>query len=138
MLLEIRDSLSRTNGTIDRIDAALAQIAAWQKRLGDRAVRDAADSVTSDLRAMRSQLIDVNMKQSQLWPSGLHEKFNALLDSVDGADYAPPQQARDVYAELVGQLDGVVNRLREVEITTLARLNDAIKATGRPPVELDG
>jgi hypothetical protein len=138
LLLQIRDSLSSTNETIDRIDATLAQIAAWQKRLDDPAVRDAAEAVTSDLRAMRCRLIDVNMKQSQLWPSGLHEKFNALLDSVDGADYAPPRQARDVYAELVGHLDGVVDRLREVEATTLVGLNDAIKATGRPPVELAG
>ncbi len=136
MLLEIRDCLARTNETIDRIDAALVQVAAWETRLDDVAVREAADAVTSELRAMRSQLIDVNMKQSQLWPSGLHEKFNALLDSVDGADYAPPQQARDVFAELVGQLDGVVNRLQDVGATTLARLNDTIQATGRPPVEL--
>ncbi len=123
---------------IDRIDAALVQVAAWETRLDDVAVREAADAVTSELQAMRSQLIDVNMKQSQLWPSGLHEKFNALLDSVDGADYAPPQQARDVYAELVGQLDGLDTRLREVNATTLARLNDAIKATSRLPVELVG
>ncbi|MDP9369640.1 MAG: glycosyl hydrolase, partial [Chloroflexota bacterium] len=138
MLLQIRDSLSRTNAMIDRIDAALVQVAAWETRLDDVAVREAADAVTSELQAMRSQLIDVNMKQSQLWPSGLHEKFNALLDSVDGADYAPPQQARDVYAELVGQLDGLDTRLREVNATTLARLNDAIKATSRLPVELVG
>ena len=54
------------------------------------------------------------MKQSQLWPSGLHEKLNAMLDSLDGADSAPPQQARDVFAELTAELDELIGKLRDI------------------------
>ena len=94
-------------------------------------------AVTSELGAIRAKLIDVNMKQAQLWPSGLHEKFNALLDSVDGADYAPPQQARDVYAELCAQLDELIGHLRDVDETRLAKLNETIQAAGPLVVGLE-
>ena len=87
---------------------------------------------------IRAKLIDVNMKQAQLWPSGLHEKFNALLDSVDGADYAPPRQAREAYAELRTQLDELLGQLRDVDKTEVAALNEAIQAAGLPVVGLPG
>jgi hypothetical protein len=77
------------------------------------------------------------MKQAQLWPSGLHEKFNALFDSVDGADYAPPQQARDVYAELSAQLDELIGKLRDVGKTKVAKLNEMIQAVGPLEVGVD-
>ncbi|HMM43291.1 MAG TPA: hypothetical protein PKA95_15470 [Thermomicrobiales bacterium] len=79
-------------------------------------------------------MIDVNIHQSQLWPSGIHEKLGALLDSVDGADYAPPQQAREVFAELNEQLDAARARLEEVEGAEVRALNDAIAAAGLPVV----
>ena len=136
LLLEIRDSLARTNEAINDLDGLLAQVALWEQRTDDRAVQEVAGAVASDLRAIRSELIDVHMKGSQLWPSGLHEKFNALLDSVDGADYAPPRQAREVYAELCGQLDALIGRLRTVDETKVAALNEAIAAAGLPAVGL--
>jgi photosystem II stability/assembly factor-like uncharacterized protein len=130
MLLEVRDSLSRTNETINALDAILAQVGLWAQRTTDPAVAAAAGDVTSALEETRAKLIDVNMNQSQLWPSGLHEKLNALLDSVDGADYAPPQQARDVYAELRAQLDDLIAQLHEADRTMVAKLNETIHASG--------
>jgi hypothetical protein len=100
--------------------------------------RFAADAITSELGAIRAKLIDVNMKQSQLWPSGLHEKFNALLDSVDGADYAPPRQARDVYSALCAQLDEQIRLRRDISTTRMAELNQMIQAAGLIEVEVDG
>jgi photosystem II stability/assembly factor-like uncharacterized protein len=129
LLLDIRDSLSQTNEAINALDAVLAQVALWARRTADPAVGAAAGAVTSDLGAIRAKLIDVNMKQPQLWPSGLHEKFNALLDSIDGADYAPPRQARDVYAELRGQLDELIGRLRTIDETKVSQLGAKVQAT---------
>jgi hypothetical protein len=136
LLLAVRDSLSQANELINQIDGLLTQLAVWRARTDNTAVQDAANAVEDEARAIRGRLIDVNMKQSQLWPSGLHEKFNALLDSVDGTDYAPPQQARAVYAELCDQLDELSSRLRMINETEVAKLNEAIKATGLPLVGL--
>ena len=43
-------------------------------------LRKSLADLDKQLGAIRAKLIDVNMKQAQLWPSGLHEKLNALLD----------------------------------------------------------
>ncbi|HEV2128999.1 MAG TPA: hypothetical protein VGR22_10310, partial [Thermomicrobiales bacterium] len=91
-----------------------------------------AQAVTYDLNGIRAKLIDVRMRGPQLGPSGLHEKFNALLDSVDGADYAPPQQAREVYAELAGQLDEVIGQLKDIVEGKVSELNNAVQAIGLP------
>ncbi len=133
MLRELRDRLTETNRTIDAIGALLEQVAAWQKR-GDDAVRQAAGAAEEALRAILPGLIDVNIHQSQLWPSGIHEKLGALLDSVDGADYAPPRQAREVFGELSAQLDATRARLEEVKSGEVRALNDAIAAAGLPVV----
>jgi hypothetical protein len=137
MLLSIRDSLSRTNKAVNALDVVAAQVALWMERTSDPAVSATAGDITSELSAIRAKLIDVNMKQSQLWPSGLHEKFNALLDSVDGADYAPPQQARDVYEELSAQLDDLIGKLRDIDKTRMATLNDMIQGAGLLEVGVD-
>ena len=137
MLLSIRDSLSRTNKAVNALDVVAAQVALWTERTTDPAVSATAGDITSELSAIRAKLIDVNMKQSQLWPSGLHEKFNALFDSVDGADYAPPQQARDVYAELSAQLDELIGKLRDIDKTRMAKLNEMIQAAGLLEVGVD-
>jgi photosystem II stability/assembly factor-like uncharacterized protein len=137
MLLSIRDSLSRANKAVNALDVVAAQVALWTERTSDPAVSAEAGDITSELGAIRAKLIDVNMKQSQLWPSGLHEKFNALFDSVDGADYAPPQQARDVFAELSAQLDELIGKLRDIDKTRMTKLNEMIEATGLLEVGAD-
>jgi len=129
MLRELRDRLSETNRTINEIDALLDQTAIWQRRTSNETVRQAADSVEEQLREILPTLIDVNIHQAQLWPSGLHEKLNALFNSVDGADYAPPQQARDVFAELSEQLESAKARLAAIRDTEVRALNDAIASS---------
>lgn len=136
MILQVRDLLSRNNETLNSLDDLLAQVAIWDHRTDDQAIRDAAATVTASLREVRPKLIDVNMKQSQLWPSGLHEKLNAMMDALDGSDYAPAQQYRDVFAEHVAELDGIAARLKEIDRTEVAALNQAIQAAGLPAVGL--
>jgi small-conductance mechanosensitive channel len=116
------------------IDGLLAQVGIWKARTDKAPILDAARACETELQNMRSALIDVNMKGSQLWPSGLHEKFNALLDSADGADYAPPQQARDVFDELAHQLKEITERLNQVHNEEIATLNSAIEQAGLPIV----
>jgi hypothetical protein len=137
MLLSIRDSLSRTNEAVNTLDVVVVQVTLWGERTTGPAVSAAVGDITSELNAIRAKLIDVNMKQAQLWPSGLHEKFNALIDSVDGADYAPPQQARDVYAQLSAQLDELMGQLRDVDTTKVAKLNEMIQAADLLKVGVD-
>ncbi|MGH2561557.1 MAG: VPS10 domain-containing protein [Thermomicrobiales bacterium] len=140
LLREILAALTTTNETLNRIDALLAQLATWDRRTAGPAqggpVREAVIALGDELRAIRGELIDVNMRQSQLWPSGLHEKLNALFDSVDSADYAPPQQARAVFGELKSRLDGLMVRFDQVSTTRVQSFNDVAQAAGLGPVGL--
>jgi hypothetical protein len=93
--------------------------------------------VLNDLDELAPRLIDVHMKGAQLWPSGLHEKLNALFDTVDGADYAPPVQTREVFGELNAELQEVIGWLRNLNAEGVAELRRAIEATGLPIVGID-
>ena len=141
-LRDILAALTRTNETINQIDLVRGQLDQWERRTARETstpqVREAALALRDELNAIRPLLIDVNMSQSQLWPSGLHEKFNALFDSVDSADYAPPQQARDVFAELSAQLEAAVSRFHEALRTHGQALDAAVREAGLPVVGLSG
>lgn len=128
-LLDVEAALDRTNRTIDAVDSLRDQLIPWKSRFSDQ---EQIATIETELNALRGLLIDVNIRGSQLWPSGLHEKFNALLDSADGADYAPPQQARDVFAELTSQLNAIANRLDLLSAGAIAELNTAIEQAGLP------
>lgn len=93
-LKTVLGTLGRVNSLINKIDASGAKAA-----------------------AIRGALIDVNYSQAQLWASGLHEKLNALFDTVDSGDFAPARQAREVYAMLAAQLDELDARWKSVNKT---------------------
>jgi hypothetical protein len=136
MILEVRDLLSKNNETLNKIDALLAKVAIWEKLADQENIQKAAAEVAELFGALRPQLIDVNMKQSQLWPSGLHEKLNAMMDALDGSDYAPTRQLRDVFAEHTGQLNLIIAEMESLEKEEVSALNKAIQDAGVPVVGL--
>ncbi|MDQ3696134.1 MAG: glycosyl hydrolase [Chloroflexota bacterium] len=136
-LLDVRDRLSQNNQLLNRVDALRGQIAAWSERTREPAITARLDELSEALDAMRSELIDVHWAGPQLWPTGLHEKLNALLESADGADFAPPRQARDVLAQLGRHLDELHARFDNLNHTRVAALNDAIRAANLPFVGVD-
>ena len=106
MLLSICDRLSRNNATLNKLVALKGQVGSWMTRCDDEDVLSAGAAILADVDALLPSLINTGISESQLYPSGLHEKFNALFESVDSADYAPPRQAREVFEQLSAQLDG--------------------------------
>jgi photosystem II stability/assembly factor-like uncharacterized protein len=131
-LLDILTQLSRCNRAINRIDAVLPRVRDWLGRTSAEAVTSTGGRVVAELETVRGALIDVHMPEAQLWPSGLHEKLNALFSSVDSADYAPPMQAREVLAELTRQLESWLARLGAVESGPLQEMEEAIRRAGLP------
>jgi len=132
-LKEILARIGTVNATTNAIDAVLAQLALLDKR-AKGPVRTAAGRLSAELKAVRGALIDVHYSGAQLWPSGLHEKFNALFDTVDSGDYAPSRQARDVFAVLSAQLDKLLARWHEARTSRLPALNAALAKAKLPAV----
>ena len=136
MLLDIRDRLTQNNELINRLVALKRQVAAWAGRSGDAALQAGAAGISAEVERLLPQLINVGYTESQLYASGLHEKFNALMDSVDSADYAPPKQAREVFAQLSDELDGHVAYLRTDLGETVSDFNAMVRELGLEAVDL--
>jgi len=119
--------LVTVNVTINDIDAMLEQVANLEHRIKERArsatLSKASSALRRELAAIRSALIDVNYNQAQLWGSRLHEKLNALFDTVDSGDFAPARQTREVFAAISSQLDTLLAKWRKARERLLPALN---------------
>jgi hypothetical protein len=129
-LKAILAKLATVNTTINGVDAVLAQAANVAQRARSAAVRKAVDALQGELRALRAALIDVNYSQAQLYGSRLHEKLNALFDTVDSGDFAPAQQARELFAVLSEELEVVLRRWHNARERLLPALNRAAAKAG--------
>ncbi len=135
MLLAVRDRLSQNNELINKLVVLRRQVEAWAQRSDSEALRVSAAAISAEVDGLLPALINVGYTEAQLYASGLHEKFNALLDSVDSADYAPPQGAREVFAQLCDELDGHVAYLRTDLGETVADFNAAVRELGLEAVD---
>src|SRR5690606_37701472 len=124
--------------TVDRVDGLRQQLEIWSERAESDEMKSLVASITGELDDIRARLIDVYRSGAQLYPTGLHEKFNALLDSNDRADYAPPRQAVEVNEKLKGELFGLIAWLADIESEGLAGLNRSIISTGLSPIGVRG
>ena len=136
MLLAIRERLTQNNELVNRLVRLKAQARAWARRSDDEALQASASEIAGEVERLLPQLINVGYTESQLYASGLHEKFNALFDSVDSADYAPPRQAREVFAMLGDELDGHLAYMRADLSETVADFNAAVRALGLEALDM--
>jgi hypothetical protein len=141
MLIDIRDTITQVNRLIDQTSDLRKQAVAWHERTagvdGKEEIASEAEKLISQLDEIRPKLIDVNIWQSQLYASGLHEKFNALFESVDSADQAPPKQARDVFTELGDQMEGLQAQVGNAQ-RAAGSLSQKINAAGLPAIGVTG
>ena len=135
LLLRIRDRLTQNNELINKLMALKGQVEGWAARCNDEALLAAGAAISAHVDELLPKLINTGISESQLYPSGLHEKFNALFGSVDSADYAPPQQAREVFAQLSAELDGHVDAVKGVLGEKVASFNEAIRELGLGAVD---
>ncbi len=135
MLLAIRDRITQNSALINKLVVLKAQVNTWAARGSNERLRASAGAIVAEVDRLLPQLINVGYTESQLYASGTHEKFNALFDSVDSADYAPPQQAREVFAQLSAELDGHLATVRTDLAETVADFNAAVRALGLEAVD---
>ena len=129
--------LVTVNVTINDIDAMLAQVVNLEQRIKERTgsltLHKATSKLHAELAAIRGALIDVNYSKAQLGACALHEKLNALFDTVDSGDFAPARQTREVFAVISSQLDTLLVGWRDARERLLPALN-RIAANAKLPV----
>ena len=118
------------NELINKLVALKNQVQTWIARTDNPTVIASAQVIAENVDSILPALINTGISESQLYPSGLHEKFNALFESVDSADYAPPQQSREVMAQLSAELEGHIEWVKTVLSERVMVFNNAIREAG--------
>jgi hypothetical protein len=136
LLLTICDRLTQNNQMINQLASLKEQVQSWRNRTDNPDVNSAGDAVLAKIDSMLPLLLNTGIVESQLHASGLHEKFNALFDSVDSADYAPPQQAHAVLEHLSSELDRLGVQVESELGDTVHAFNAAVQAAGFEAVSL--
>ena len=112
LLIRIRDKLSETHDNINRLRSARAQVEEWAKRAkgsaAEEPVSSAAESIGAKLGEIESALIQTEYRGARdrlHLPIRWNAKLAGLVPVVAAADFKPPQQAYDVFAEFSETLD---------------------------------
>ena len=112
LLIAIRDKLSETHDNVNRIRSVRSQAREWANRAkgtpAERPVSDAADALIAKMEAAESVLIQTEYKGARdrlHLPIRWNAKLAGLTPVVSAADFAPPKQAYDVFAEYSENLD---------------------------------
>jgi len=137
-LLAVRDKLSAANGAINRLRKAQDEVkAALQDTGGKAPAGETARKLNGEMDAELNQLYESRFTgfddQTLIYPLKLNNRIAALQGYVEG-DYAPTDQATQVFAELSGELDSVLAQLDKTLQTRVPALNARLKAAGVQPV----
>ena len=121
LLVKIRDRLSEAHDAVNRIRAVRTQVDEWGKRVEGHSSADVVSKSGQDLKeklsSIENELIQRDYKglrDINDLPTKLNLNLAELMDVVASADFAPPKQAYDVFADFSGRLDSQLRGLREV------------------------
>jgi photosystem II stability/assembly factor-like uncharacterized protein/DNA-binding FrmR family transcriptional regulator len=141
LLLKIRDRVTETHDTVNRIREIRGQIEALNKRLENdsraKEVADAGRRLNKKMTDVEEALIQTKIKSNQdmlNYPIRLNNQFVALGGVVGSADTAPTQAAYDVYDMLNKQLETQMAQWRQILQTDLPAYNDVVQKQQIPAV----
>ncbi len=139
-LLAIRDKLSETQTGILTLRTIRAQAAAWEKRLTDNGhsdLRDAAKSLREKAQGVEDMLIQAKADDPRQFPIALNAKLAFLASFVGQADGAPPQQTREVFADLDKRITAQLRLLDDITEADLPAFNRKVREADTPAITMD-
>ena len=141
LLLQIRDTLSRTHAGIIEIRDVRDQVDGWGSRLGTRegaaSVITAADALKKTLAEIEEELVQVRSKALEdplNFPVKLNNKLATLSGAVASADTSPSSATRTVYNALAEEIGQHLITLATVIETDVSEFNALVRALDLPPI----
>jgi photosystem II stability/assembly factor-like uncharacterized protein len=138
---KLRDLMQQVHVAVLEIRDVDTQLDALKKRLsGDAKAKDivaAAEAAQQKMNAVEDALIQSKATSSEdmlNYPIELNSKIGYLVNGVDSADSAPPQQDWDLYAVYQKQVDSWVAKWKAIVSTDLAQLNQKMRRENIPIV----
>ncbi|TMC29248.1 MAG: glycosyl hydrolase [Chloroflexi bacterium] len=139
--MQVHERLSGTHETINAIRKLKKQLDLWESRAKDQGgegrLVTAAGSLRRKANAIEEELVQVKAKSRQdtlNFPAKLNAKLASLLGSVGGADYAPTQGMRDVFADLVKRVDVQIRRWEALSSADIPAFDRLVRASSVPAV----
>jgi photosystem II stability/assembly factor-like uncharacterized protein len=141
LFLQVRDKLSETHDSINQLRSIQRQVDEWvgraQSHASTEVVSDAANALKEKLAAIESELIQVDFKGARDrldLPAKLNRKLAELTSVVASADFAPPQQAYQVFHDLSGRIDIHLQHLQEVIDQDVGRFINLVRELDIPAI----
>jgi hypothetical protein len=139
-LLQVRDKFNQVQTSIRDIRSLRSQINDFTSRMdtsGTRDIKKMADSIQQQLTAVEEALYQTKSKSGQdvlNFPIRINDKLAGLYGVAASGYNAPSKQAREAYAELAGQADAEMGKLKKVMTADLSRLNQLIHEKQLPAI----
>jgi photosystem II stability/assembly factor-like uncharacterized protein len=128
LLKELRDSLSKLNGSVNRIRGIKRQLGALADRLGDAHADLAGKAKTAAerLAAIEGVLVDVKRESPRdalRNPAGLNDTLVDLINTVTISDTTPTAQADAVSRGLMAHVDSEIAKFDALLAADVAEVN---------------
>ena len=131
LLIAIRDKLSETQTTVERILKTKGELKYWQERLKEGEIHDAAAQLDEKLTEAHEKFAPIKLKNRfDLFNQGvrLAAKLAALPADVATGNAAPTQGQRDVFASLCERIDAATAELDALLTEEGAAFNALVSA----------
>jgi photosystem II stability/assembly factor-like uncharacterized protein len=142
--IAVRDKLTETHKAIKKIRTAREQINRVTEPMKGKEdmkeVTELAKSILDDMKKIEEALYQTKNRSGQdplNYPVRLNNKLAALSNEVDGSDYKPTEQVKEVHKEIVDQVDVQLNQLNKVMTDKVPRFNDLVKQKQVSAVSVD-
>ena len=140
-LVQIRDKVSETHDGINQLRRVRQQVDQWVSRAQGHpsveTVGDAAESVKEKLKQIEDQLIQSAYRGARDrldLPVRLNRKLAELTAAVANADFAPPQQAYQVFDYLAADIDQQLVALKQVIDDDVAQFANLVRDLDIPAI----
>jgi photosystem II stability/assembly factor-like uncharacterized protein len=137
-LLQIRDKFNQVQKAIKDIRALRTQINDFTSRMnksGTKDIKTLADSINKKLTAVEEALYQTKSKSGQdplNFPIRLNDKLAGLYGVAASGENAPSRQTKETFAELGGQSDVQLEKLKGIMNSDVPALNKLILAKQVP------
>lgn len=141
-LLQVKDKFNEVQKSIKDIRAVRAQISELTSRWGKetpKEFKEQADAINKQLTAIEETLYQTKSKSGQdplNFPIRLNDKLSGLFDVASSGNMPPSKQAKEVYADLAGQCDAELTKLKKIMKEELPKLNQLIREKQLPVIGL--
>ncbi|MCY3836771.1 MAG: hypothetical protein OXF83_10110 [Anaerolineaceae bacterium] len=137
LLLALRDKISETQLTEQRIRRSLKELKYWQERLKEGEIHEAATSLHEKLTEILEKFTPADVSnQYHLINQGarLTAKISALPADVATGQFAPTRGQRDVFASLCERIDAATAELDALLAQEGAAFNQRVQEAGLNPL----